>query len=289
MASSHARRSVAGTTHADGILEECVCAARWRLLHRGLRICNQSCGSGRRDTGDRLAGFSRNLLLGFGLMLGTGVLLAVLAEWFGQFQPSPMTATTHAGLWSPVDERRGSGHDLRATLRPQVTLHTLITVGLFAATATGQWPAAVLVEFFMRVADQVEHNAATRARRTVRDLTAMAPETARVIRGGVEVIILTAEIRVRDIVVTRPGEKMPADGETLTGQATVNQAAITEDQCQSRLALVRACITASLAQLCRPRIRATGVGAQTISLRMLVRHGTLAAVGQGVRVGSLYA
>ena len=55
----------------------------------------------------------------------------------------------------------------------------------------------------------------------------MAPETARVERDGTEIEVPVGAVRVGEIVVLRPGEKIAVDGEVITGQATVDQAAIT--------------------------------------------------------------
>lgn len=100
-----------------------------------------------------------------------------------------------------------------------------MTVGLATAPLAGVWPAAVLIVFFMRLADSIEHFTVTHAREAVRDLTAMAPEMARVERDGVEHEV--AEVRIGEIVIVRPGEKVPVDGEVIGGQATVDQAATT--------------------------------------------------------------
>jgi Cd2+/Zn2+-exporting ATPase/Cu+-exporting ATPase len=83
------------------------------------------------------------------------------------------------------------------------------------------------VVFFMRVGDYAEHFTTERARRAVRDLTALAPQKARVEREGVEVELLASQVGVGEVVVIRPGEQIPVDAEVLSGQATLDQAAIT--------------------------------------------------------------
>ena len=71
------------------------------------------------------------------------------------------------------------------------------------------------------------HRAAERARRALRDLAALAPRTARVERDGAEVELPIDAVHTGDIVVVRPGEQIPVDGAVISGQATVDQAAIT--------------------------------------------------------------
>src|SRR3954451_9463856 len=79
----------------------------------------------------------------------------------------------------------------------------------------------------MRVGDYAEHFTTERGRRAVKDLMALAPQTARVERAGVELEVPISQVRVGEIVVVRPGETIPVDGEVVAGQATINQAAIT--------------------------------------------------------------
>lgn len=76
---------------------------------------------------------------------------------------------------------------LQAGLSRQVTSHTLMTLGVLAALAVRQWTTAALVVLFMRIGDTVENFAAQSARRSVKELASLAPQTARVERDGVEV------------------------------------------------------------------------------------------------------
>jgi Cd2+/Zn2+-exporting ATPase/Cu+-exporting ATPase len=233
--------------------------------------CDCHAASGDAGTpSNRLAGFSSTLLWGFGLVLGIVVLLAVLGEWFGvldhleDFIPWPAWATVVVLGGYPIFR-----NVMRATLRGRITSHTLMTVGLLAAVATGQWAAAVLVVFFMRLADQIEHYTVSRARRAVRDLTAMAPETARIERDGSEVEVPITQVKAGDTVVVRPGEKIPVDGEVLAGHATIDQAAITGESMPVEAGPGSRVFAASFAQLGSVRVRAIGVGADTTFGRVI--------------------
>lgn len=74
-----------------------------------------------------------------------------------------------------------------ASVKHQVTSHTLVTIGVVAALAVGEWATAAVVVFFMRVGDYAEKFTAEGARRAVKELTALAPQMARVERAGAEV------------------------------------------------------------------------------------------------------
>ena len=144
-----------------------------------------------------------------------------------------------------------------------------MTVGLIAAVTVGARPAAVMIVFFMRLADYIEHFTATRARTAVRELTEMAPQTARVERDGRKMELQLAAVRVGDIVVVRPGEQIPVDGEVIAGQATINQAAITGESMPVEAGPGRRVFAASFAQLGHLRVRATEIGADTTFGRVI--------------------
>ena len=121
----------------------------------------------------------------------------------------------------------------------------------------------MLIVFFMRLADYIEHFTAEHARQAVRDLTALAPETARVEREGREVEVPIEQVEVGETVIVRPGERIPVDGEVSSGQATVNQAAITGESMPVEIGPGTRVFAASFAQLGHLRMRVTAVGKDT--------------------------
>jgi Cd2+/Zn2+-exporting ATPase/Cu+-exporting ATPase len=157
----------------------------------------------------------------------------------------------------------------RATLKGQVISHTLMTLGVLAALAVGQWATAAVVVFFMRVGDYAEHFTTERARRAVKDLTALAPQTARVERDGEERQVPVSEVQVGETVVVRPGEKIPVDGLVLSGQATVDQAAITGEAMPVEAGPGARVYAATLARLGSLRLQATQVGKDTTFGRVI--------------------
>ncbi|MBN1334897.1 MAG: copper-translocating P-type ATPase [Deltaproteobacteria bacterium] len=86
--------------------------------------------------------------------------------------------------------------------------------------------AGVIVTFFL-LGRFLEDRARHRAQDAIRALAALEPDTARVERDGMEVEVPTADVRVGDRVVVRPGERIPVDGRVLEGGSTVDEAMIT--------------------------------------------------------------
>jgi P-type Cu+ transporter len=152
---------------------------------------------------------------------------------------------------------------IRATLKRQIISHTLMTLGVIAALVVGQWVTAALVVVFMRIGDNVENFTTESARRAVKELTSLAPQTARVERGGTEVEISVSEVQIGETIIVRPGEKIAVDGEVIGGQATIDQSAITGESMPIEAAHGTHVYAATLAKLGSLRIRAERIGADT--------------------------
>jgi Cd2+/Zn2+-exporting ATPase/Cu+-exporting ATPase len=140
---------------------------------------------------------------------------------------------------------------------------------VLAALLVGEWATAVVVVFFMRIGDYAERFTAERARRAVKDLTALAPQRARVEREGVEAEVTIAEVRPGMTVVVRPGERIPVDGVVLAGYATLNQAAITGEALPVEVGPGATVFAATIAQLGALHVRATLVGRDTTFGRVI--------------------
>jgi Cd2+/Zn2+-exporting ATPase/Cu+-exporting ATPase len=116
---------------------------------------------------------------------------------------------------------------VRNLLQRRVTAPTLMTLGIVGALSIGEYPAAVVIVFFMRVADYLEGFTTDRSRQAIRALMRLAPETAHLLREGEEQDVPAEMLRCGDLVVVRPGERVPADGRVERGAAAVDQSPIT--------------------------------------------------------------
>lgn len=152
---------------------------------------------------------------------------------------------------------------IRATLNRQIISHTLMTLGVIAALAVGQWVTAALVVVFMRIGDYVENFTTESARRAVKELSSLAPQTARVERDGREIDIPVSEVKVSEIVIVRPGEKIAVDGEVVSGQATIDQSAITGESMPIEAVSGTHVYAATIAKLGSLRVRAERIGSDT--------------------------
>ena len=214
--------------------------------------------------------FTRPVLTLFGIVFGAVLFITVVGEWLGLFEKVTELVPWYIGLVIVLF----SGYPvflnvIRATLKKQVISHTLMTIGVLAALIVGQWATAVVIVFFMRVGNYAEHFTTERARRAVKDLTAMAPQTARIERDGDEEEVPVAQVQIGDTVIVRPGEKIPVDGAVIGGQATINQAAITGESMPVEAGPGSRVFAATLAQLGSLRIQALAIGRDTTFGRVI--------------------
>ncbi len=208
--------------------------------------------------------FNRQLMTLLAIVFGVVLSIVVAGEWLGVFKlldklvPFPIgVAIVILGGW-PIYR-----NVIRATLKRQIISHTLMTIGVIAALAVGEWVTAVIVVVFMRMGEYVENFTTESARRAVKELTAIAPQTARVERKGEEIEVPVAEVQVGETVVVRPGEKIPVDGEVISGQATIDQSSITGESMPIEAAIGSHVFGATIAKLGSLRVKTLRVGPDT--------------------------
>ena len=109
----------------------------------------------------------------------------------------------------------------------QINTDAVMSVGVLAAAAIGEFVSAALIVFFVLVAHFLEDLTTGRSRRAISELVALMPRTAHVKRASGEEEMPIEAVAIGDVVVVRPGERIPIDGTVLIGHATVNQAPIT--------------------------------------------------------------
>ncbi len=158
---------------------------------------------------------------------------------------------------------------VRAALRRRITPHTLMTAGAMAAAAVGEWSTAFLLVLFMRIGEAVERFTTEHARAALRALMELRPERGRVARGCEEVEVPVEEIRPGEVVVVRPGERIPVDGVVLEGYAAVDQSAMTGEAVPVEVRPGDRVLATTIALMGSLRLRATQVGQATAFGRLL--------------------
>ncbi|WP_299233433.1 heavy metal translocating P-type ATPase [Natronomonas sp.] len=103
----------------------------------------------------------------------------------------------------------------------------LMGAAIVAAMAVGLFVEAATLAVLFSVAELLERYAMDRTRDSLRELIALAPEEATVVRGGEEATVPVGDVEIGDTVAVRPGEKIPVDGVVRDGESAVDQSAIT--------------------------------------------------------------
>lgn len=151
----------------------------------------------------------------------------------------------------------------RALRNRSVTSHALMTLGILGAIAISQYAAAAVIVFFMRLADFIESYTTERSRQAIKELLKLAPETARVERDGTDVELPAEEVARGEIVVVKPGERIPVDGIVLDGRASVDQAPITGESVPAEKQPGDAVFAATICERGALRVRTERVGRDT--------------------------
>lgn len=103
----------------------------------------------------------------------------------------------------------------------------LISVAMIAAIAIGDLFAAGEVAFIMALGEILEDMTTDRAKKGLKKLIALTPDTGRIIKDGKELIVPVEKIEKGDMIRILPGEKIPVDGVIKSGQSSVDQSIMT--------------------------------------------------------------
>ena len=152
--------------------------------------------------------------------------LAIAVTWFRLWQPMPHfdVAGFVAVLIGGYPILREAFIDLSSR---RMTMELSMTIALVSALAIREVFTALVIVFFVLIAEVLEALTVGRGRRAIQDLLNLLPQEVELRRsGGVESASL-AELRTGDIVLVRPGGRVPVDGLVVAGHSFIDQATIT--------------------------------------------------------------
>lgn len=115
-------------------------------------------------------------------------------------------------------------HDL---FHKHITVNVFVTVSLAATMAIGEFLSAAIVILIMETANAVETYSLDKNRNSIQDLLSLAPTVATLLTSDGEKEISIDDIQVGDIIVVKPGDRIPVDGEIVYGGGNINESAIT--------------------------------------------------------------
>lgn len=146
----------------------------------------------------------------------------------------------------------------------RITMEVTMTIAIIASLIIQAFTAAVIITFFVLLAEYIEEYAVDRARNTVYQLEKAAPRTALIRRGNTEVEVGVDALSPRDIVIVRHGDRIPVDGTVVKGDAFVNQSMITGESIPAEKHLGDNVYAGSVNESGLLEIRTEKVGTETV-------------------------
>ena len=161
------------------------------------------------------------------IIVASGILFVLghVFEWLS-FDPTIVTVTYMLGAVI-------AGYEIAImAYKSLVNRHTigpamLMCIACVASFIIGHPEEGAAVTFLYYIAEFLEDYAEHRAKRSIKSLVEIAPDTARVKVGDKEELRNVDDVNIGDIVIVKPGDKVPLDGEVISGSSSINQASIT--------------------------------------------------------------
>jgi heavy metal translocating P-type ATPase len=154
------------------------------------------------------------------------VTLAVVVSWVHPWQPFAaidviaLVATLAGGY--PIFREAAE-----AVLQSRMTMELSMTIALGAALVIGEAFTALVIVLFVLIAEVLEHLTVARGRGAIKDLLDFLPQHVTLRRGDVTQDVRATAVGVGDVVIVKPGGRIPVDGAVVTGHSFVDQATIT--------------------------------------------------------------
>jgi Cu+-exporting ATPase len=177
----------------------------------------------------------------------------------------------YSGAWRALRARSANMDVLVALGTSAAFLYSLSLLVAHGADAAGRlyFEAAAVVITLVLTGKVIEARAKRGTTAAIRELMALRPERARVIRNGREVEVGITEVDRGEVVVVRPGEKMPVDGAILDGATEVDESLVTGESLPVVKAPGDAVIGGSVNGTGLIRVRASAVGADSTLARII--------------------
>jgi len=144
-----------------------------------------------------------------------------------------------------------------------MTAGVMVTVAMVAALIVGEYSAMALVAFMMIIGEALEDFTRERADQALKELNELVPSMVTVRLEGEDVEVPISQVRVGDLVLVRPGGRIPVDGTLVEGDASVDQSAITGESIPVDKAVGDQVFAGTLLSSGALTVRVGGVGSGT--------------------------
>jgi Cd2+/Zn2+-exporting ATPase len=164
---------------------------------------------------------ARGVLVG---VSGASLAVGLVAQWFDAPSALSIAAYVVAATAGGVFPARRAWKSVRNL---DLDINVLMLIAVVGAMLLGEWAEAGTVVFLFAIAQWLESRSMDRAREAIRALMDLTPDEARIRHHDHEEVVPVDRIEIGTVMLIRPGEKIPLDGEIVVGRSDVNQAPIT--------------------------------------------------------------
>lgn len=148
-------------------------------------------------------------------------------------------------------------------------IEALVTIAVIGAFIIQEYWEAAAVTFLFILGSYLETRTLEKTRSSLKALFDLTPKKATVIRDHQEVEVMPEDVKKGEIILVRPGEKIPVDGTVIKGKATVNQAAITGESIPVSKEMDSSVFSSTVIEYGYLEVRAEKVGEDTTFSRIL--------------------
>jgi Cd2+/Zn2+-exporting ATPase len=158
---------------------------------------------------------------------------------------------------------------IRGLVERRVNVDELVSLAIVAALLKGEFLTAAVVSFVMVLGALIEQATSDSARKAIQSLITLSPETATVLVNGRPERLSTADVRIGNILLVRPGERIPVDGVVKKGLTAVDESSMTGEPIPQEKTMGDAVYAGSLNQNGVVEIEASRVGEDTTLGRVI--------------------
>jgi len=152
-----------------------------------------------------------------------------------------------------------------------ISIELLVTVATLGALLIGEVWEAAAVTFLFVLGANLEARTLAQTRKVLGDLLDLAPVTALVLRGGQQLEVAPDEVQTGEIVLLKPGARVPVDGEVVAGASAVDESMITGEPIPEEKTVGAQVFAGTLNLEGLLQVRTTGSGADTTLARIIAR------------------
>src|SRR5580704_7233837 len=188
--------------------------------------------------------------------------MAVFFSWFRVWQPYPRLDLV--GLVAVVLGGYPIYREALADIYSRrMTMELSMTIALAAALAIREVFTSLVIVFFVLIAEVLEEMTVEQGRRAIRDLLEFLPPTAERRKGSTTETVSVSSLAPNDVVIIRPGSRIPVDGEVVQGRSFVDQSTITGESMPVEKTIGAKVFAGTMSQAGALEVRTVTVGRDT--------------------------